>query len=185
MRRLFALLLAACAGTALAAPRDTLFESSTEESTAGWSRISERLAHALIAAGDATDRELVDDAIRDDELPHNDAQFFRAKAIRVALAGPPMRFVRPPDQPYHQVFYGAHIFRFWLVDAHDRVVFASAADGFAVLKASHGGMHDLRVSQCHGGYCYDATFEFTHGKYADAGCTTTLIDGGTATAGCR
>ena len=185
MRRIAALLLAAGVGAALAAPRDTLFESSTEESTAGWSHIPERLAHALIASGDATDRQLVDDTIRDDELTHNDAQFFRAKAMRVALNGPPTRFVRPPDKPYHQVFYGAHIFRFWLVDAHDRIVFASGADGFAVLKSSHDGMHDLRVSQCHGGYCHDTRFEFAHGKYAGASCTTTVIDGGTTTAGCN
>ncbi len=185
MRRLVALLLAAGVGTALAAPRDALFESSTEDSTAGWSRIPERLAHALIASGDPTDRQLVDEAIHDDDLAHDDAQFFRAKPIRVALTGTPMRFVRPPDKPYHQVFYGAHIFRFWLVDARDHIVFASGADGFAVLKSSHGGMRDLRVSQCHGGYCYDTTLMFVHGQYVDAGCTTSAIDGGATTAGCR
>ena len=93
--------------------------------------------------------------------------------------------MRPPDKPFHPPFYGAHIFRFWIVDAKGHIVFAAGADGFAMLTSSHEGMHDLRVSQCHGGACYATTEVFSHGKYKDAGCATTAIDGGAPTAGCR
>ena len=184
MRRAALASLALFAAAATAAPRDVLFESATEDSTAGWSRIPESLAHALIASGDAGDRERVDDAIAENELPRGDAQFFRARAVRVALAGPPMRFVRPPDKPFFLPFYGAHLFRFWFVDATGRVVFASGADAVAVLRTSHEGMHDLRVSQCHGGACDDTTEVFVHGAYRDAGCTRTAIDGGATSAPC-
>ena len=184
MRTLAALLLLA-PGVALAAPpHDELFASSTEDSTAGWARIPEALARALVASGDASDRTLVDDTIRGKGLARNDAQFFRAKAVRLAVAGLPMRFVRPPDKPYYLPFYGAHIFRFWFVDARGQIVFASAADAVAVLKSSHAGLHDLRVSQCHGGGCDDTVEVFAHGRYEAAACTTTT-DAGTAVVACR
>ena len=89
MKRALLLLVAACATSTAARASDVLFESSTENSTAGWAPVAEPLAHALIASGDATDRQLVDDTIREDGLPPGDAQFFRMKPIRVALAGRP------------------------------------------------------------------------------------------------
>lgn len=184
MRLVAALLLALCVAALAAPPRDTLFESSTEDSTAGWSHIPEALAHGLVASGDDNDRTLVDDTIREKGLARNDAQFFRAKPIRLAVAGPAMRFVRPPDKPFLMPFYGAHIFRFWFVDARGRIVYASAADGVAVLRSSHDGMHDLRVSQCHGGGCADTTEVFAHGRYEDAGCTKRDIDGGATAVAC-
>ncbi|HEX7688601.1 MAG TPA: hypothetical protein VF453_12895 [Burkholderiaceae bacterium] len=177
-----ALLAGAAAGAASASTSATF---ATEDSTAGWATVKESLAQALVHAGDAEDRRQLDDTIRDDGLPRNDRQFLRARPVQLAVAGHPGLFVRPATQPHANAFYGAHTFRFWFVDAGGRLLFTSTADKVAVLPSVHEGMHDLRVSQCRGGECFETDEVFERGRYRDGACVTTSIASGQASAGCR
>ena len=183
MRRLLAVLALLAGAAAGAAPASATF--ATEDSTAGWATVEESLARALVRAGDAEDRRQLDDAIRDDGLPRNYRQFLRARPVHIAAAGHAGLFVRPAAQPHASAFYGAHTFRFWFVDAGGRVLFTSSADKVAVLPSVHEGMHDLRVSQCRGGECFETDEVFEHGRYRDGACVTTSIASGQSSPGCR
>lgn len=175
-----ALLAAACARAD--APAASF---ATEDATTGWATVSEPLAKALVASGDAQDREMLDDTIRDDGLRPNYRQFLRQRPVRLAVAGKPALFVRPATTPRAAAFYGAHTFRFWFVGAGSKVVFASSADRVAILETAHEGMRDLRVSQCRGGACFETTEVFEHGAYRDGACVTRDIESGRTTPGCQ
>ena len=157
---------------------------ATEDSTAGWMSIGEPLARKLVADGNKIERDTVQDAIKDEGLARNYRQFFRARKIDLATTGRAAVFVRPASEPYYMPFYGAHIFRFWVVDAAGHVLLSSAADEVALLDSVHGGMRDLRVSQCRGGVCYDTTELFEHGQYRNGSCATRSIVTGATSAGC-
>ena len=180
----FLMAMALFCGAVGASAQTPLPSFATEQSTAGWMSIPEPLARTLVASGDKTDRELVDEAIKGDGLARNYRQFFRARKTALAVSGPPALFVRPASDPHYTPFYGAHIFRFWFISSTGNVLLASAADKVSVLDSVHAGMHDLAVSQCHGGACYDTTEVFEHGKYRDATCSTRSLDTGQTSAGC-
>ena len=72
-------------------------------------------------------------------------------------------------------FYGAHIFNYWILDEHGKVVFSSASDKFSVMEDTHNGMHDLLISQCYGGRCYDTRLFFHDGRYNEGECTAVEI----------
>lgn len=176
-----ALLAGAAAGATSASTSATF---ATEDSTSGWATVKESLAQALVRAGNAQDRRQLDDTIRDDGLPRNYRQLLRARPVHVAAAGPPGLFVRPAAQPHASAFYGAHTFRFWFVDAGGRLLFTSTADQVAVLPSVHEGMHDLRVSQCRGGECFETDEVFERGRYRNGACVATSIASGQASLGC-
>jgi hypothetical protein len=157
---------------------------ATEDSTKGWMTIDEPLARMILATGDKTDRELVEDTIKDEGLARNYRQFFRARKISLAAKGRADLFVRPASEPRYAPYYGAHVFRFWFIDAARHVVYASSADKVSLLGSQHEGMHDLLVSQCRSGYCYDTTVIFERGQYRDGSCSTTVLDTGHTSAGC-
>ncbi len=181
----------ACAVSMLAWACDAVaagpaFSSATEApTTSGWQPITEKLAAALVARGDPTDRAELDDTIHSEHLPRNLRQFFVARPVPLSDGGLRTLFVRPPTEPYYQPFYGAHTFRFWVVDARGRILLAAQADRFAVLGSVHEGMHDVLVSQCRGGFCYDTTAAFHDGAYRDGACVTRTIDGGATTPQCH
>ena len=181
-------LLTLAAACLLAAPGASAHGSatafSTEDSTAGWISIGEPLARTLVAGSDKLERDMVQEAIKEEGLARNYRQFFRARKIALATSGRAAVFVRPASEPYYMPFYGAHIFRFWVVDAAGHVLLSSAADEVALLDAVHGGMRDLRVSQCRGGACYDTTEIFEHGQYRNGRCATRSIVTGATSVGC-
>jgi hypothetical protein len=171
-------------GNALASP-PRQFESTTESSTEGWESISEKLATQLLKLGDKQDRKRIADAIKDNGLANNFHQFFRKAAINLSTKGDRHYFVRPATDPYYSPFYGAHIFRFWIVTAQGKLLFTAAADGFSVLPNISNNMNDLMISQCYGGYCYDTTMTYSHGQYRNQSCQKTPIETDEAVSPCE
>lgn len=162
-----------------------LFHCATEDSTRGWAVPAEKLANALMASGDQDDRVAVEEAIRDNDLARNHRQFLRSKPIVLSVVGPRAYFVRPSSEPHHVPFYGAHTFRFWVVGADQHVLLSSAGDQFAVLSSSHESMHDVMVSQCRAGVCYDTTLIFSNGGYHDGSCATRSLADRQTVPGCH
>lgn len=175
MKLLILLAILAVIGKAIASPPQQ-FESTTESSTEGWDSISEKLANQLLTLGDKHDRKMIAAAINDYGLANNFHQFFRKAALNLSTKGDDRHFfVRPASEPYYSPFYGAHIFKFWLVTEHGKLLLTTAADKFSVLPNVSNNMHDLMISQCYGGYCYDTTLVYSHGQYRNQSCQKTLI----------
>jgi hypothetical protein len=145
-----------------AQPLPEMFSSATENSTFGWGGISEKLAKELISEDD---RVLVTDAIADEGLSKNYRQFFRSKRIRLSPSEPPAYFIRPAKEPYYPVFYGAHTFRFWVVNVKGKVLLSGSADSVSVLNSIHDGMRDIMFTQCRSGTCYDTAEVYVNGEY--------------------
>lgn len=80
------------------------------------------------------------------------AKLFVARAIQLNSDGTTDYFVRPALRPYCGAFYGAHLFRYWLVTGHRQhnkityqIVFKSGGDEARVLTRKTNGYHDLEL----------------------------------------
>ena len=168
---------------ALASGDGIVFQSYTEEPTAGWGRISEALARRLVISKGIKD--YADQCIHDDALARNYRQFLVTRPAPLSTGQEKYFLVRPTADPNCHAFYGAHVFTFWIVDSRQRIVFSATADEFTVLKTSHKGMRDLLVSQCHGGYCYRSTLAFDAHSYQAMSCATVTIATEESVPGCQ
>jgi hypothetical protein len=139
-----------------------MFSSATENSTFGWGGITEKLAQELVSEDD---RVLLMDTIAQEGLSKNYHQFFRSKRIRLSPSEPPAYFIRPAKVPYYPVFYGAHTFRFWVVNVKGKVLLSGSADSVSFLNSVHDGMRDIMLTQCRSGTCYNTPEVYGSGEY--------------------
>jgi hypothetical protein len=139
-----------------------IFSSATENSTSGWGGIPEKLAQELVSEDD---RILLTDTIAQEGLSKNYHQFFRSKKIRLSPSEPLAYFIRPAKEPYYPVFYGAHTFRFWVVNVKGKVLLSGSADSVSFLNSIHDGMRDIMLTQCRSGTCYDTPEVYGSGEY--------------------
>jgi len=179
MARFIVLVCFWLASEAFAAP---LFQSSTEDSTAGWRMISAKLAKHLIEQSSASDD--VTEAMSTRQRKDDYRIFFKARQIPLAIKGKSHLFVRPATSPHFGIFYGAHIFSYWIVDSNENIIFTSRSDRFSVLSASHNGMRDIEVSQCRTSECFVTRFVFDGASYVEQRCFTEEVQSRRRTAGC-
>lgn len=168
MRLFFcSLLIVTSFGFAYAETR-SVFTSSTEDSTIGWHFPAEKIAIQLVNLHE-NDKANVDEKISEDGLKKNYRQFFAIKKINLSEANETYTFIRPRSEIY-STFYGAHIFRFWILDKNSKIIFADAADTFSVSSGKYHGMSILISSSCYRGYCFETTYVFSKGKYSPSSC---------------
>lgn len=128
---------------------------------------------------------IIKDTSKKLNLPNTYRHFFRYKKIQISTNKQHAFFIRPSTKYQLTPVTGAHTFRFWVVQNKENVLFSASADKFSILKSTHEGMHDLRVDQCRGGFCFETTIVFTKGKYQDASCSTRSIDSNKIVLGCK
>jgi hypothetical protein len=164
--------LVASSFLAHAQPLPGMFSSATENSTFGWGGIPEKLAQELVSKDD---RVLLTDAIAQEGLSKNYHQFFRSKKISLSPSEPPAYFIRPAQEPYYPVFYGAHTFRFWVVNVKGKVLLSGSADSVSFLNSVHDGMRDIMLTQCRSGTCYDTLEVYGRGEYQSGSISVRTI----------
>lgn len=105
------------------------------------------------------------------------ADLFSAQAIRLNDDGLPDYFVRPALAPYCDVFYGAHLFRYWFVTTHRhkgkisyRIVFKAGGDEVRVLNHRTKGYRDLELVGHNAVKVATSSWRFDGKKYVIAGC---------------
>jgi len=125
-----------------------------------------------------------DDARQLEECMANDggeripvADLFSAQAIRLNNDDLPDYFVRPALEPYCQVFYGAHLFRYWFVTTlrHKgkisyRIVFKAGGDEVRVLNHRTKGYRDLELVGHNAVKVATSSWRFNGKKYVVTGC---------------
>ena len=105
-------------------------------------------------------------------------EFFTSSLLDLNHDGSPDYFVRPALRPYCGAFYGAHLFRYWLVTSHRkggrisyRIVFKSGGDEATVLSHSTNGYRDLVLVGHNALESYTSTWHFNGSKYEPGSCT--------------
>ncbi len=94
-----------------------------------------------------------------------------------------VHFLRPALQPYCFTFYGAHLFRYWLIAEreqagakHYAVLWSGIGDAFEVLPAITYGQYTIRETNCTATACRTRELRFNGQAYSDAHCTRTAFD---------
>jgi hypothetical protein len=116
-------------------------------------RPSPQLVRIVLNTIDKGDIASLDACITDQELKRADyASLLRA--IRVGV-GPNhnLWFMRPALEPYCQALYGAHLFRYFLIDKQIsaaglryRLVFQGGGDFFSILPQQSRGYNDIEAT---------------------------------------
>jgi hypothetical protein len=171
----------------------TIVEASTEAAIVGGMPPPAKLVDAILAIADDTDLATFSDCLREVKTEKNESRkFFRAVPLPKSSGTGLLYFVRPALKPYCQSFYGAHLFRYWIVletgnrssKSYD-VRYAGVADSVDVLSSRHQGYPDIIETNCWAVGCGSATLQYDGAKYVATDCreTTSSVDGKEITKG--
>ncbi|NEX95208.1 hypothetical protein, partial [Caulobacter sp. 17J65-9] len=163
-----------------AAPAETpLFSTGTETETPGEARPSKALVRTVIRRLDASDVEMLDECVAFHGLKAGDYAALLS-AVRVKPApGRELWFVRPALAPRCDALYGAHLFRYFLVERRAggamRVVFENGGDGFAVYPTVSHGLNDIETTGCTVGDCWIVRHAYDGKAYRPARCMHEIV----------
>lgn len=108
---------------------------------------------------------------------------FRSVALPRLSTTERIHFLRPALQPYCFTFYGAHLFRYWLIaereqagTKHYAVLWSGIGDAFEVLPAISHGQYSIRETNCTATACRTRELRFNGQAYSDAHCSRTAFD---------
>lgn len=144
----------------------------------------------LMQSWDETDRALFDDCLH--ESPRlSPAAFFQIAQLDLNGDAHPDYFVRPASAPYCSAFYGAHLFRYWLITSHSgphgpayQIVLHNGSDEFRVLAASSHHYRDLQVISHNAVEIYTSIWRFDGHAYQPRSCRVRPVSGGRKTMPC-
>lgn len=162
------------ATTSQAAP---LLSASTEAELTTAQTPSAAMMKAILSQADKDDLESLNECrIQQGFKKHAYSKLFKAVSLPAPKPGTQLYFVRPTLQPYCQTFYGAHLFRFWLVSQSKQqftVDYAGIGDAFEVLPSQTNGHYDISETNCNASSC--GTVEMKCGKsgYKPSRCSET------------
>lgn len=187
MRELGLLLaMALSAGSPVAAEAERpLFTASSEHPERPRQR-QERPAPAVVnlvlASIDRDEIGMLDTCLADHRLQPGDyGSLLRAVRIR-AGGGRSLWFVRPALRPYCQVLYGAHLFRYFLVEEQAaarpryRLVFQGGGDFFVVHRRQSHGLNDIEATACTARECWSNRMVYDGLRYRLTLCTHSRAD---------
>jgi hypothetical protein len=107
---------------------------------------------------------------------------FRSVSLPSTNKDEKLYFVRPSLEPYCQTFYGAHLFRFWLiagtVDSIPmtyKVRYAGTGDYFEVLPSTSNGNYDIAETNCTAWRCLTVSKRFDGKKYEPFRCVEKTV----------
>jgi hypothetical protein len=160
---------------------EPLLSASTENSIPGETRPSAELVRVVLNSIGRGDVERLDACVADQGLKRADyASLLRAVRIS-AGAGHTLWFVRPSLEPYCEALYGAHLFRYFLVDEQPsasrsfyRVVYQNGSDSFAIYRQQNHGLNDIEATGCIAIECRSARMSFDGREYRTVQCSRTM-----------
>ena len=183
MKRLASFLVCASWATIVvpaSAAEKPILQASTELLTPGAVRPSPSLTQGALRALDKDDIKLLDGCLADGKLRRGDpASLLRAVRIH-NRAGRTLWFVRPALEPYCSALYGAHLFRYFLIEELNgppkpkyRIRFQNAGDAFAVYPRTSHGLNDIEPAGCIASGCRSARLSFDGHQYRPVRCKVT------------
>lgn len=143
-----------------------LLSVSTETKLTAAQTPSAAMMQAILSQADKEDVKTLNECRIELGLKKNAyPRLFKAVSLPAPKPGTQLYFVRPALQPYCQTFYGAHLFRFWLVSQTQQqftVDYAGVGDAFEVLPSQTNGHYDISETNCTASRC--STVEMKYGK---------------------
>jgi hypothetical protein len=155
-----------------------IISASTETTTAGERVPSVAVVQAIISSAKQDDLDSLTECMADMKIRKGDfRQLFRSVALPIMNIGEEVYFVRPALKPYCHTFYGAHLFRFWLI-ARDKdatrktykVRYTGRGDDFQVLPSTSNGNYDIAETNCTAWRCLTVFKKFDGEKYVPFRC---------------
>ncbi|MBV1775436.1 hypothetical protein KSF73_06870 [Burkholderiaceae bacterium DAT-1] len=143
----------------------------------------------FILSQEPDDLEQVIGCLNDLEIPRGQVNRLFSVA-RVDLNGNHRKgyFVRPALKPYCFAFYGAHLYRYWLVSVHMvdgkptyQIDFKNGGDGIQVLNSRTHGMHDLIANYALAYQMYHVRLQYDGRQYKSHRCIVDEYDNGMVT----
>jgi hypothetical protein len=177
-----AISLTALAQEAFAQERPIL-RAGTESRSAGEVRPAAKLARTVVATLDQNDIRILNKCTVDQRFKHGDyAALLRAVRIP-AGQGRNFWFVRAAAEPYCGALYGAHAFRYFLVEARStggtssyREVFQHSGDEFAIYAKRSHGLNDIEATGCIATGCRSARMSYDGRRYRSIRCWVVVFD---------
>jgi len=157
---------------------EPVLSASTEVPTKGESLASPSVVKVILAVEDKESVLLLDECVQELGLKENEYhKLFRSVKVRIWQDGKELFFVRPAIEPYCMAFYGAHLFRYWLVTVQieagkqkTRVLYAGGGDTFDILPVETLGYNDIVATGCTARGCSTAEVKFDGSKYVAFKC---------------
>jgi hypothetical protein len=168
MEKAFLISLVLLSTSAAHSKENIIFQSETENSTIGWSIPSEFIAKKIVNSK-KSDKENIDAQIFNDGLKRNYRQFFAVKQLNLSDSKDIFLFIRPRSEIYSS-FYGAHIFRYWVLNKYNEIIFSDTGDIFKVTSEKYNGMKNIISDSCFRGYCFGTTYIYKKYKYEPFSC---------------
>lgn len=155
---------------------EPILKASTEIVSAGEKTPPPSLIDALLASVDEDDSASFSECLKGPKLKRSQRHLlFRAVQLPTSKNSEVLYFVRPSLEPYCGTFYGAHLFRYWLVletaPSIYRILYAGAGDSFEVMSSRHGGYFDIQQTNCWAGGCRSAKLQYNGKEYIASSCT--------------
>ena len=168
-------------GAALAAEKP-LVSSGTEVSTPGGRRPPPAVTAFVLKQLSADDRSDLKDCLAEKRLGRSDYAALLT-AIPVKAGGDrTLWFVRPALEPYCHSLYGAHIYRYFLVEqkigvSRLRLLYADGGDEFSIYRRQSHGLNDIEASGCIVDGCRTARMAWNGRRYRPTLCTRNFFTG--------
>lgn len=168
---------------AASAGEASLLSASTETASPGEVRPPAPVVRRVLAAIDKADVEQMDDCLAEAGGTAGDySALLRAVAVP-AGKGRRLWFVRPALTPYCHALYGAHLFRYFLVEEarssgkpHLTLRFQDGGDAFTIYRTRHNGLNDIEAVGCIATECRALRLSFDGRAYRPAGCARLTHD---------
>jgi hypothetical protein len=176
LRGLLLLLLLAAGGAARAQDRPIL-TIDTETADAGYVRPKPSLTSIVVRSLEPLDSQALDGCLSDDGLPRHDyGALLRARGFR-GQRGRTLWIVRPALAPYCQALYGAHLFRYFVIEEqtrsvpHVRLLLSGGGDGISIYPRIRHGLNDIEQTGCDATQCWSTRSGFDGHRYRAVGCS--------------
>jgi hypothetical protein len=162
---------------------EPILSASTENSTQGERIPLPGVARALLNSSDKRDLESLKECMADKKIRKGVYErLFRSVALPSLIKGETLYFVRPALEPYCHTFYGAHLFRYWLIVENERktskiykVRYAGVADEFEVFSSASNCSYDIAETNCNAVSCSTVVMKFNGKQYEPFRCSEKSI----------
>lgn len=163
---------------------EPILTASTETHSPDERIPAQEIVEAMLQAAQPDDLESLASCATEQGLTATQTRsLFSSVALPRLNATERVHFLRPALQPYCFTFYGAHLFRYWLIvereqagAKHYAVLWSGIGDAFEVLPAITYGQYAIRETNCTATACRTRQLRFNGQAYSDARCTRTAFD---------
>ena len=163
---------------------EPILSASTEVTSPGERIPPPGLVESMLETAEVEDINSLSECVKAQVLSKKDSRrLFRSVELPRLTPNERIYFLRPALTPYCFTFYGAHVFRYWLIAESGAskpksfsVLWAGGGDSFEVMKSVMNGRYDIAETNCTASTCRTHQMRFNGRAYADDRCTQTGVD---------